>query len=409
MPSKFSAFGPAGAVVLMICLPLATTGCGPAPSVAGQGAGGAPPPAPVGIVVVEPAPVALVSELPGRIEPTRVAEVRARVAGIVQQRAFREGSDVKAGQLLFRIDPAPLQADLAAAEASLKRAEAALGLAGAEAARFAPLVEAKAISRQQYDQALAQHKLAQADLASARAARDRARLNLGYATVTAPIAGRIGRALVTEGALVGQGEPTPMATIQQLDPIYVDFTQPATELARLRKAFASGSVEKVTGEQARVALVLDDSTEHPAPGRLLFSEATVDRNTGQVTLRAEFPNPDRTLLPGMYVRVRLEQGLDRRAIRLPRQAIQRESDGGAWVWVIGEGELPSQRSIVTGATLGDDQLVREGLKPGERVVVEGFQKIRPGAPVTAAIWTPGKGAPATGEGSAAAGRPAPGV
>src|SRR5690606_16790191 len=198
-------------------------------------------------------------------------------------------------------------------------------LARAEVARFEPLVKANAISRQQFDNALAQQKLAQADVAAMRAARDRARLNLGYATVGAPISGRIGRALVTEGALVGQGEPTPMATIQQLDPIYVDFTQPATELARLRKAFESGSVERVAGESARVALALDDGSEHPATGKLLFSDVTVDPGTGQVTLRAEFPNPDRSLLPGMYVRVRLEQGVDRQAIRLPRQAVQRSS------------------------------------------------------------------------------------
>ncbi len=382
MPVTTSTARVAGVALLTL---LVATGCGRDLSAA-QPTGTAPPPAPVGIVVAEPTPTIVASELPGRLEPTRIAEVRARVPGIVQKRVFREGSEVKAGQLLFRIDPAPLQADLAAADASLQRAEAALALARAEVARFEPLVKANAISRQQFDNALAQQKLAQADVAAMRAARDRARLNLGYATVGAPISGRIGRALVTEGALVGQGEPTPMATIQQLDPIYVDFTQPATELARLRKAFESGSVERVAGESARVALVLDDGTEHPATGKLLFSDVTVDPGTGQVTLRAEFPNPDRSLLPGMYVRVRLEQGVDRQAIRLPRQAIQRSSDGGAWVWVVGDGDVPAQRTVTTGATVGDELIVRDGLKPGDRVVVEGFQKIRPGAPVSAEPW-----------------------
>ncbi|MFA7664564.1 MAG: efflux RND transporter periplasmic adaptor subunit [Burkholderiaceae bacterium] len=348
--------------------------------------GGAPPPPPVGIIVVEPAPATLSSELPGRLEPTRIAEVRARVPGIVQQRVFQEGSEVKAGQVLFRIDPAPLQADLAAAEANLQRGQAAFELARSEVRRFAPLVKADAISRQQYDQAVAQQKLAQAEVAALRAVRDRAKLNLGYATVSAPIAGRVGKALVTEGALVGQGEPTPMATIQQIDPIYVDFTQPTTEITRLRKIFASGEVKQVSGESARVALILDDGSDYPLAGKLLFSELTVDRSTGQVTLRAEFDNPERVLLPGMYVRVRLDQGVDEQAIRIPQQAIQRATDGGATVWVIGDGDVPQNRPIVTGATLGNTVIVREGLQRGERVVVEGFQKIRPGVPVAPEPW-----------------------
>lgn len=356
-----------------------------APSAVAAG-GGAPPPPPVSIVVVQPAPATISSELPGRLEPTRIAEVRARVPGIVEQRAFREGSEVKAGQVLFRIDSAPLKADLAAADANLQRAQAALELARAEVRRFAPLVEANAISRQQYDNAVAQQKLAQADVAALRAARDRAKLNLGYATVSAPIAGRIGKALVSEGALVGQGEPTPMATIQQVHPIFADFTQPATEIARLRRAFESGEVKQVQGDTARVVLVLDDGSDYGLPGKLLFSDLSVDRSTGQVTLRAEFPNPDRVLLPGMYVRVRLEQGVDERAIRVPQQAVQRGSDGGASVWVVGEADIPALQPIVTGPTVGDTLIVREGLKAGDRVVVEGFQKLRPGAPVKPEPW-----------------------
>lgn len=365
---------------------IAIAGCDRvAPSAVAAG-GGAPPPAPVSVVVAQPQPVTISSELPGRLEPTRIAEVRARVPGIVEQRVFREGSEVKAGQVLFRIDPAPLRADLAAAEANLQRGLAAFELAQAEVRRFAPLVKANAISRQQYDNAVAQQKLAQAEVAALRAARDRAKLNLGYATVSAPIAGRVGKALVTEGALVGQGEPTPLATIQQVHPIYADFTQPATEIARLRRAFESGEVRKVEGEAARVVLVLDDGSEYPLGGKLLFSDLSVDRNTGQVTLRAEFPNPERVLLPGMYVRVRLEQGVDERAIRVPQQAIQRGSDGGASVWVVGDGDVPELRPVVTGPTSGDLLIVREGLKAGDRVIVEGFQKLRPGAPVKPEPW-----------------------
>lgn len=383
---------------------LAVAGCNSGQQ-AGPGAGG-PPPAPVGVIQVSPRPTAVVSELPGRLDATRVAEVRARVAGVVLQRAFREGSDVKAGQLLFKIDPAPLQADLAAASAALQRAEASLELARVQAARYEPLVKANAVSRQEYDNAVASEKLAQAEVAAQRAARDRARLNLGYATVTAPIAGRIGRPLVTEGALVGQGESTPMARIQQIDPIYADFTQPVTELARLRKAFESGEMTRADGAGARVTLVLDDGSEYPLPGRLLFSDAEVDRNTGQVTLRAQFPNPERRLLPGMYVRVRLEQGVEQQALRVPQQAVQRSADGGGSVWVLGPDNKPVQRPVKTGAAVGDEWIVREGLKPGETVIVEGFQKIQPGAPVQPAPWSKAAGAGGAQQPSGGAGAPA---
>ncbi|KAA0210647.1 MAG: efflux RND transporter periplasmic adaptor subunit [Burkholderiales bacterium] len=362
---------------------LALAGCQPGePPVAGE-----PPPPPVGVVKVIPQPTIVTSELPGRLEPTRIAEVRARVAGIVLQRAFREGSDVKAGQLLFRIDPAPLQADLAAAEAALARSEASLALARVQATRYAALVKSSAISQQEYDNATAAQKLGEAEVAAQRAARDRARLNLGYATVVAPISGRIGRALVTEGALVGQGESTPMARIQQLDPIYVDFTQPVSQLARLRKAFASGQLERAGEASAKVALVLEDGSQYAQPGRMLFSDATVDPGTGQVTLRAQFPNAERVLLPGMYVRVRLEQGVEQQAIRIPQQAVQRSPDGGGSVLVVGADNKPVPRAVVTDGTVGDEYIVRDGLAAGETVVVDGFQKIRPGATVQPVPWS----------------------
>jgi len=362
---------------------LALAGCQPGePPAAGE-----PPPPPVGVVKVEPRPTVITSELPGRLEPTRIAEVRARVAGIVLQRAFREGSDVKAGQLLFRIDPAPLQADLAAAEAALARSEASLALARVQATRYAALVKSSAISQQEYDNATAAQKLGEAEVAAQRAARDRARLNLGYATVAAPISGRIGRALVTEGALVGQDESTPMARIQQLDPVYADFTQPVSQLARLRKAFASGQLERADEGGAKVALVLEDGSQYAHPGRMLFSDVTVDPDTGQVTLRAQFPNPDRLLLPGMYVRVRLEQGVEQQAIRIPQQAVQRSPDGGGSVLVVGADNKPVPRAVVTDGTVGDEYIVRDGLAAGETVVVDGFQKIRPGATVQPVPWS----------------------
>lgn len=387
------------AIVLAVTLGFAA-GCSNEPAGANAAAGAAPPPAPVGVVTVAQAPITVSSELPGRLDATRIAEVRARVAGVVLERAFREGSDVRAGQLLFRIDPAPLRAALAAAEANLQRAEAQLGIARVQVDRYGPLVEANAVSRQEYDNAVAALKLAQADVAAQRAARERARLDLGYATVTAPISGRIGRALVTEGALVGQGEPTPMATIQQLDPIYADFTQPVAELERLRRAFESGELARADRDTARVALVLDDGTEYPQAGRLLFSDVTVDRSSGQVTLRAQFPNPQRRLLPGMYVRVRLEQGVDERAIRIPQQAVQRSADGSSTVWVVGADNKPEQRPVKTGAAVGDEWIVRDGLKVGDTVIVEGFQKLQPGAPVQPVPWA--RAAPGGGNDTAPA-------
>jgi membrane fusion protein (multidrug efflux system) len=372
----------------------------------GAGPGAAPPPAPVGVVQVVPQATAVTSELPGRLEPVRVAEVRARVPGVVLERSFREGSDVKAGQVLFRIDPAPLRADLQAATASLQRAEASRELALVQVRRYEPLVKANAVSRQEYDNAAAALKLAEAEVAAQRAARDRARLNLGYATVSAPIAGRVGRALVTEGALVGQGEATPMARIQQVDPILADFTQPASELARLREAFERGELSDAGNAAGRVRLVLDDGSEYPLPGTLLFSDAEVDRSSGQVTLRARFPNPERRLLPGMYVRVRLEQGVDQGALRVPQQAVQRSTDGGASVWVLDAENRPVPRPVKTGAAVGDEWVVREGLKAGDTVIVEGFQKIRPGAPVQPTPWSRGQAAPAQGAAPAEGAAPA---
>ena len=308
----------AGAVVVALSLLAA---CG---QKAAEGAGpgrGAPPPAEVGVVTVAPRAVGLATELPGRLEASRVAQVRARAAGILQKRLFTEGSDVKAGQALFKIDSAPYQASAASAQAVLARAQANLTQASAQAERFKPLMEANAISKQDFINAVAAQKSAEADVASAKAALQTAQINLGYASVTSPIAGRIGRALVTEGALVGQGEATQLAVVQQINPMYVNFTQSTTDVLRLRKAVESGQFKRAGGGAggASVRIVLEDGSDYGQPGKLLFTDLTVDPSSGQITLRAEVPNAAGLLLPGMYVRVRLEQAQAEAGIVVPQQ------------------------------------------------------------------------------------------
>lgn len=376
-------------------LMLSVAGCSQeaaAPAAAPPG----PPPAEVGVVVVAPGNVGLVTELPGRTEASRVAQVRARAAGILQQRVFREGSDVKAGQLLYRIDEAPYRASLATAQATLARAEANLAQATALADRYKPLVEANAVSQQEFVNAVTAQKLGQAEVAAGRAAVQTAQINLGYATVTAPISGRIGRSLVTEGALVGQGEATPLAVVQQIDPMYVNFTQPVGDVLRLRAAIAAGRLKGAGGsESARVQLVLDDGSTYALPGRLLFSDLTVDPTSGQITLRAEVPNPKGLLLPGMFVRARLEQAEAAGAVLLPQQAVQR-SDRGDTVRVVAADGSVSQRPVKLGGAKDGQWVVLEGLQNGEQVMVDGFQKLRGTAPVKAVPWqAPGaKAAPA---------------
>jgi membrane fusion protein, multidrug efflux system len=345
------------------------------------------PPAEVGVVTVAPGDVGLVTELPGRLEASRVAQVRARAAGIVQQRMFREGSDVKAGQLLYKIDPGPYAAAHASAQATLARAQANLGQAAALAQRYKPLVEANAISKQDYANAVAAEKQAEADVAAARAAVKTAEINLGYASVTAPISGRIGRALVTEGALVGQGEATPLAIIQQINPVYVNFTQPATDVLNLRRALEQGRLKRAAGaEGAFVRVVLEDGTEYPTPGRLLFSDLTVDPTSGQITLRAELPNSNGALLPGLYVRVRLEQAKAGNAVLLPQQAVSRSGQGDTVMVVDKDGKV-APRPVKVGNERAGNWVILDGLKAGEMVVVEGFQKMRPGAPVKPVPWS----------------------
>ncbi|KAF0866788.1 efflux RND transporter periplasmic adaptor subunit [Pseudomonas sp. LD120] len=337
-----------------------------------------PPAAKVRIETLQSQALSINSELSGRIAAPRVAEVRARVDGVVLQRTFREGSDVKRGDVLFRIDPAPFKADLDSAQASLSKAEATAFQARLQAQRYAKLIADQAISAQEYDNARASKRQADAEVAANRAAVQRAKLNLGYATVTAPISGRVGRALVTEGALVGQNESTPLALIQQLDPIYADLTQSTRELNELRRALRAGQLQKIGKDQAKATLIQDDGSLYPLPGKLLFADISVDPSTGQIILRSEFPNPNLDLLPGSFVRVRLEQAVNRQGISVPQRAIQRDSAGIAQVLLLDAENRVVQHPVQLGGVQQDRWIVTEGLKPGDRIIVEGLQHARPG-------------------------------
>ena len=372
-------------ITVLLCSGLLAA-CSNQPDEKATGPGAARPPAEVGVVTVAPGDIGLVTELPGRLEASRVAQVRARAAGILQKRLFREGSDVKAGQPLFTIDSAPYAAVAASAKASQARAEANVAQATALAERYKPLVEANAVSKQEYANAVAAQKQAEADVAVAKANVQTASINLSYAAVTSPISGRIGRALVTEGALVGQGEATQLAVVQQINPMYVNFTQSAAEVMRLRAALASGQFKQASGlEAASVRVVLEDGTEYAQPGRLLFSDLTVDSTTGQITLRAEVPNQAGILLPGLYVRVLLEQAQASNAITLPQQAVTRTAQGDT-VMVVGDDGKVSSRPIKIGSAKGNQWVVLSGLKAGEKVMVDGFQKLQPGATVKPVAW-----------------------
>jgi membrane fusion protein, multidrug efflux system len=342
----------------------------------------------VSVVTLQPSSRPYIRELPGRIAPTRVAEVRARVAGIVLERSFQQGADVKAGDVLYRIDPVRFQVELDAAEAALAKAQAVHDQAEQQAKRVEKLISGQAASQAQYEIAVATFRQAQADVAARKADVARVKLDLDYTSVRSPINGRIGRALVTEGALVGQGEATHLATVHQLDPVYADFTQSAGDLQQLRRDLESGALEQVEPDAAKVRLVLDDGTLYPLAGKLLFSDASVDPGTGQVTLRGEFPNPKGELLPGMYVRVQIQQGTDGDALAVPQQAVQRNDTGGSEVYVV----RPDNRAVIkpmrAGRVVDEQWLVLDGLDPGDRVVVEGFQKFEPGDVVDPVPWQP---------------------
>lgn len=354
---------------LLLAAAAVLTGCDdPASAVAAK-----PAPPEVSIVTVKPAPFAIVRELPGRIAPTRVADVRPQVSGIIVERLFHQGSDVEAGDPLYNIDSKPFEVDLMAQEAAYAKAQAVLDQAVRHAERIATLARQHVVSDAENEKAIATRRQAEADLAARKADVARARLNLDYATIRAPIKGRIGAALVSEGALVVPNDTTSLASIQQLDPIYADFTQSVSDLNKMRRALERGDLEEIDRGAAKVRLIVDDGN-YPLTGKLLFSEAKVNVDTGQVTLRGEFPNPKGELLPGMYVRVLIEQGIDTDAIAVPQQAVQRTTDGGSEVFVVRPDNRIVAQPVRTGAVQNGKWLINEGLKADDRVVVEGFQK-----------------------------------
>lgn len=362
------------------------------------------PPSAVGIIVAKPETLPVTNELPGRIVPTRIAEVRPRVSGIVVERVFQQGTVVREGDVLYRIDPGPFLVQVASAEATLQRAKAAQLNARQTAERITTLRERNVISDQQRDDTVGALALADADVALAEANLAAARLNLDYSEVKAPISGRIGRANITEGALVGPTDVESLARVQQLDPVYADFTQPASELLRLRRAFAAGELS-MTGEAEPAArLKLSDGSDYAHVGTLLFSEATVDETTGQVTMRASFPNPEGDLLPGLYVRVAIEQAVQNDALAIPRQAVQYDGGGQALIYLVGADNVVERRVVRTGRLVGDRIVVEEGLAAGERVIVEGFQKIGPGATVAPTEWKTAMAAPGAAPAAAAEGK-----
>jgi len=344
------------------------------------------PPPEVGIVTMKPQPLPLTVELPGRIDPVQIAQVRARVDGVVLRREFVQGSDVKTGQVLYQIDPAPYQAALDSAKANLMQAQLL-------AERYKPLVDINAVSKQNYDAAVAA-------AAQAKAAQEIAAINLGYCTVTAPIDGRIGAALVTEGALVSQAAATAMAVIQQMDPIYFDFTESSTEALKLRQELETGQLKSAAPGEAKVTLTLPDGTVYPHPGKLLFSDITVDPTSGMITLRAEFPNPDDMLLPGMFAVGRLEQAVAPQTLLVPQPAVIIGPNGAASVMLVTATNSVQPQPIEIGAAVGGDWVVKNGLKAGDRVIVDGLQKVRSGMtvkPVPARVIEETSIAPAAGK------------
>lgn len=341
------------------------------------------PPAEVGVYEVKAAPVTLTTELPGRTSAYLVSEVRPQVGGIIEKRLFQEGSDVKAGQVLYQIDPASFDAQLESAKANLARAEANVAAARTKAERYKELVKINAVSKQDYDDADATLKQALADVAAYKAAVKTAQINLDYTKVTAPIAGRIGKSAVTPGALVTANQATALTRVQQLDPIYVDVTQSSVDLLRLKRELASGQLDKVSAnDEAKVHLILEDGTDYNEEGKLTFSDVSVDETTGAVTLRALFPNPQMLLLPGMYVRAEIEEGVRPNGILVPQQGITRDTTGQAVAMVVENGKV-AVRKVVTNRAIGNQWLIDSGLKDGDTLIVEGLQKVRPGADVKA--------------------------
>lgn len=338
-------------------------------------------PAEVSYITVKPQAFALTTDLPGRVVPHRVAEIRPQVNGVILKRLFIEGSTVKKGQPLYQIDPAPYEASLRSAQAAQSKAGATVKSATLLAERYQPLVEARAVSKQQYDNAVSSQGTAEADVASARASVESARINLRYTKVASPITGRTGISSVTEGALVTANQATALVTVQQLDPIYVDVVQPISALLRLQREFANGKLTKSGDREAVVNLTLEDGTDYPQPGKLKFSEVTVNQGTGSVTLRAEFPNPNGLLLPGMFVHEKLQEGTDSKAILVPQQGVSRNQRGEPTALVIGDQGKAEMRILKTNRAVGDQWLIADGLEPGDKLIVVGLQAAKPNQPV----------------------------
>jgi membrane fusion protein (multidrug efflux system) len=357
---------------------LAMAGCGKSDAPSG-GAG----PVEVGIVDVQSEKASLTTELPGRTSAFQISEVRPQVNGIVQKRLFTEGGDVKAGQPLYQIDPAVYQVAYDSAKAALAKAQANLTTASNKAVRYDELVAIKAVSQQEFDDTQAALKQALADVDTAKANLESARINLGYTQVRAPISGRIGKSSVTPGALLTANQAAVLTTVQQLDPVYVDLTQSSSELLKLKRDWESGRLKRVSDKEASVKLLLEDGTPYGVEGKLQFSDVTVDPSTGTLTIRAVFPNPKGNLLPGMYVRAVLESGTTSDAILVPQQGVSRDSKGNPVAMVVnGEGKVEA-RTLKTERTVGDKWLVNEGLKSGDKLIVEGLQKVQPGLAVKA--------------------------
>jgi membrane fusion protein (multidrug efflux system) len=367
-------------ILFLACAAALTAGCDSDKQQQAGAPGGKMPPPQVAVYTVKPEALPVVTELPGRTSAFQIAEVRPQVAGIVQKRLFTEGADVKAGTQLYQIDPATYQATFSAARAALARAEANLLTASPKVKRYKELVEIEGVSRQDYDDAVASEAQARADVESARAQLQTARINVDYTKVHAPISGRIGRSNVTPGALVTASQDDPLTTVQQLDPIYVDVTQSSEELLRLRKSLEGGGMTKAAG---KVTLKLADGSTYAQEGKLQFADVAVDPGTGNVTLRALFPNPKHDLLPGMFVRAIVENGVNEQAIAVPQQGVTRNQKGEATTLVLNAKGIVEQRIIQTAGTQGDRWLVSGGLAAGDRVIVEGIQKVKPGAPAIA--------------------------
>ena len=372
MQIKFNVASLSTGLALVVSLTL--TGCGK-PQATGPQKGATQ----VGVVVVKAQKVSITSELPGRTSPYKIAEVRPQISGIVQQRLFREGADVKAGETLYQIDPAIYKATYDSAQANLAKAEANLLTVKLKAERYRELVKINAVSKQDFDDADAALKQAEADVAANKAAVDTARINLDYTRITSPISGRIGISTVTPGALLTANQTVALTTVQQLDPIYVDVIQPSAELMRMKHALESGLLKRAGPDAVKVRLLLDDNIPYALEGTLEFSDVTVDQGTGTVTLRAVFPNPKHDLLPGMFVRAILEEGVNEQGLLVPQQGVTHDTRGNATALVLDTDGKVELRALELGEAVGDKWVVKSGLNVGDQLIVDGLQKVKPGA------------------------------